>query len=1278
MRRKIRGGRMLSFILAASLALSAPLSVAAAGTEEIDVSGYIGQTKEDVSETGDTQGDTASVETGSSDTDAAAGGTGYIPIDDGFVPQHAEDAADMTEGELSVDRAAALPAVFDGSERVTFDFYDQGETNTCWAYAALEACRINADMKGLKGKQTDLSADEYAYYFFNKGEDVSDLQGNETGDYARQETGLGYLNAGGNGRLGMWQLASWMGPVADTGSSDHLGSTQAVYGNDVLHVQNVLMANTADIDNVKDLIYTYGGVSVGYYAETGRDAIASYDSFANGNEYDDGHSKNYGNYYCPDEKAANHNVLLIGWDDNYKKENFVQTPSSDGAWLVLNSWGGESDQVAQNGMFWLSYEDAGLTGSKVGLAFDVEDSDNYQHNYQYDGSFGIQTVSNVTKAVQLFKLGSDEAVKAFSVGVEDANVSYKAEIFKLSESVDTFDESWVKPLFDDGQSITCDGKNVTASCIASTAGTFSYGGYHTVKLSQPTTGLKAGTVVAVVLTFDAPAKVFTDTTCTVSNYWGFTTAKTDAFKGYGKQQSTEYGSMADHETLRIKMFTDDKAADEDTEEVENTISFGKDAYELSVGKSITPDYTVTVDGKNAADYTVVFSSSDENIVKVDKNSGKVTAMSAGGPVTLTAVLKDRDGNDLASGSCSVTVVDAADLVKELRMDKEMTLTRGNEKKIICQTVPSVKLPEGSIKWSSSDEKIAAVDKNGNVTAVSVGTADITASVGDGIKAACSVSVVSPYKSIQIAEDGKKVIYKKVKMGTESVLLVSAVMASDNSSVSGAPAVFSSSDAEVVSITSAGEFRALKAGSATITAELDGMKAYCTIIVEEKAAGGNAGGESSDPDLPGGSVEDIPDNGEYFSVVVANDSVFKKILIGKENHVDVKTVSANGIEVPYDDLKFTCDGEYVTADGANLIGLKGGSGKVKMAVTVDGKRITREFYVTVVPDTDGSYTTDDKKDHDNNNTADDGGVNADPKKDIVNKAPEEIKDTTPYIKRITLKTDCIQISPVKGSTKITALIGPAEVDKSKVEWFSSNNKYAAVTQDGLVKAKKAGAGHTVVITCQSTDGSGAVGSIAIRIVPDYIEKMYLTVKNSKGKAVKKQLSVNSGDKAVLETTYKTTGKDTVKKLVYTSSNTEWAKVDEKGNVKFFKAGRGHTVKITAVTKDGAKKASYKFYIRKKQNITVAKKYQKVLKLKAGTLKKKAKTLKLKAGTDGNGKPLSYEVVKAPKNAASYIKVSKKGVVTIKKGAPKGTYKIRITARQTKKYMEGRKTVTIKVK
>ena len=69
----------------------------------------------------------------------------------------------------------------------------------------------------------------------------------------------------------------------------------------------------------------------------------------------------------------------------------MQTPSSDGAWLVLNSWGGESDQIAQNGMFWLSYEDAGLTGSKVGLAFDVEDSDNYQHNYQYDGSFGIQT-----------------------------------------------------------------------------------------------------------------------------------------------------------------------------------------------------------------------------------------------------------------------------------------------------------------------------------------------------------------------------------------------------------------------------------------------------------------------------------------------------------------------------------------------------------------------------------------------------------------------------------------------------------------------------------------------------------------------------------------------------------------------------------------------------------------------------------------------------------------------------------------------------------------------
>lgn len=50
-----------------------------------------------------------------------------------------------------------------------------------------------------------------------------------------------------------------------------------------------------------------------------------------------------------------HAVVIIGWDDNYSKDNFVyEKPENDGAWLILNSWGTD---WANNGIGWISYED---------------------------------------------------------------------------------------------------------------------------------------------------------------------------------------------------------------------------------------------------------------------------------------------------------------------------------------------------------------------------------------------------------------------------------------------------------------------------------------------------------------------------------------------------------------------------------------------------------------------------------------------------------------------------------------------------------------------------------------------------------------------------------------------------------------------------------------------------------------------------------------------------------------------------------------------------------
>ena len=59
-------------------------------------------------------------------------------------------------------------------------------------------------------------------------------------------------------------------------------------------------------------------------------------------------------------------------------------------------------------------------------------------------------------------------------------------------------------------------------------------------------------------------------------------------------------------------------------------------------------------------------------------------------------------------------------------------------------------------------------------------------------------------------------------------------------------------------------------------------------------------------------------------------------------------------------------------------------------------------------------------------------------------------------------------------------------------------------------------------------------------------------------------------------------------------------------------------------------------------------------------------------------ITYKVKKYPKGMKKYISISKKGVVTFKKKAKRGTYKIEITAAAKGNYKKTTKIVTIKVK
>lgn len=135
------------------------------------------------------------------------------------------------------------------------------------------------------------------------------------------------------------------------------------------------------------------------------------------------------------------------------------------------------------------------------------------------------------------------------------------------------------------------------------------------------------------------------------------------------------------------------------------------------------------------------------------------------------------------------------------------------------------------QWTSSDISVADVDDNGNVTAVSPGTASITAKADDGSEAASSCQVTVKPKPVEriVLSQTEKTLYtgEKFTLGAE----VQPQDAADKT------VKWSSSDPKVASVNSAGKVTALSQGRAVVTAKANdgsGIKASCNIIVSVRS------------------------------------------------------------------------------------------------------------------------------------------------------------------------------------------------------------------------------------------------------------------------------------------------------------------------------------------------------------------------------------------------------------------------------------------------------------
>lgn len=107
----------------------------------------------------------------------------------------------------------------------------------------------------------------------------------------------------------------------------------------------------------------------------------SADMYINENLYYNAGTSSYNyNNYGQGKTQANHVVSLIGWDDNYDKNNFKQSckPTSNGAYIALNSYG---ENWGNGGIFYISYEDSCIEEGLMGITKLEEDSG----NIEFDG-----------------------------------------------------------------------------------------------------------------------------------------------------------------------------------------------------------------------------------------------------------------------------------------------------------------------------------------------------------------------------------------------------------------------------------------------------------------------------------------------------------------------------------------------------------------------------------------------------------------------------------------------------------------------------------------------------------------------------------------------------------------------------------------------------------------------------------------------------------------------------------------------------------------------------
>lgn len=276
-----------------------------------------------------------------------------------------------------------LPSVFN-----TYDTLDatklirnQGTAATCWAFAA------NSMFEIAIAKKTNV---------YNDFSETHLIQ---------YTTIPSTIESGGNFQASRIYYQNLFGPVDESSTLTTVVSTP-------YRLTGYAEINS-DLNATKRAIFDHGSVLASIYLNETDEWVYSKENTA---------------YYNDSlDRERTHELILVGWDDAYSKDNFISTPKNDGAFIAQNSFG---NSWGDNGFIYISYEDVHLL-KEVYAITQFKSQPIQQTLYAYDEtgithfeSFGD---TNNVIGINTFKNKGKETLK--NIGLYTAEDNMSVEIY---------------------------------------------------------------------------------------------------------------------------------------------------------------------------------------------------------------------------------------------------------------------------------------------------------------------------------------------------------------------------------------------------------------------------------------------------------------------------------------------------------------------------------------------------------------------------------------------------------------------------------------------------------------------------------------------------------------------------------------------------------------------------------------------------------------------------------------------------------------------------------